>query len=291
MSQDSVRATSVDELVSERAAWLWTVGGFLAALLLWWPFSYSGRAQLFTMPAGPSQVGVVLAGAFAASGVTALLIRPRWPRWLIVIALPLMCLSHTGDATSRSWVVLLALLVVVVLGAAVGSVGADTPTAAAFTMALLVGVAPGALWKGPLVALALMLPFVRASRARVMPTMVAVVGVVGLWLFGAVLGQALESGFATGGRTEGTALISDGLAGSIRAAGAGGRGVVDSTLSDSAGWFVVAAVLAVLVALVRAIWPGPRVQDWALGGIIAMRRRRTAAGGRGSPTGTRGPKR
>ncbi len=237
------------------STWLRAVGGLVAGLLLWWPFSYLGLADFLRLPAGAGQVGTILAGALAASGVAALLVRAPWPRFLVTFGFPVLCVLQSGGFGAYPVPVLLLLLAVVMTGIAVGAYGTGSTMTLALSLAFLVGMSPGSLWKGPFIAVALAVPFARAALDRVAPTVLGVVAVVGLWLLGAVTGHGLIGGFATEAaqRASGFDLVKTGLADSFTAARTDASVLIQNELQAMTGWFIVAAVLVALIVLTRAI--------------------------------------
>ncbi len=70
--------------------------------------------------------------------------------------------------------------------------------------------APHLMW-GPLLAVALALPFVRATASRVAPTVIGVVGVLLAFAAGVAVRTGVVAGFAATPRRSGLAVVTDGL--------------------------------------------------------------------------------
>ena len=155
------------------------------------------------------------------------------------------------------------------LGILLGARGAKGPLAAATVLAVVAGVSPTSWPRGLALALALALPFAVATWQRVAPTVLSLVRLVVTWLVFALLAKALSYGWD---------LVRPGSGGVP--VGQQARTVADASwdfvrtqwwnhsqalLSSSTGWFVLAAVLAVVVVALRA-------------GRAALHRRSTAKG-------------
>ncbi len=246
---------SMGERLRGWSRWLRSVGGVVAAVLLWWPFSYSGLADFLHLPDGPAALGVILVGALAASGATALLVSSPWPRFILVFAFPLVCLARTGGLGDYPVTVLVCLLVAVLLGVTVGAYGTSTTMALGLSLAFLVGMSPGGLWKGPFIALALALPFARASLQRVAPTVFGILAVAASWLVGELVGHGLDRGFGTQElrRTTGFEMVKNALTEAWAAVRADASTVVHDAAQGMTLWFLVAAVIAVLIIVVRVV--------------------------------------
>ncbi len=254
-TEKSAETPSVRQRVVGWSRWVRAVGGVVAALLLWWPFSYVGLADYLHLPDGPSALGVILVGALAASGATALLVTSPWPRFLVVFALPLLCLARTGGVGGYPVMVLVLLLVAVLVGVAVGAWGTGSTTALAVSLALLVGISPGGLWKGPFIALALALPFARATVQRVAPTVFGVLAAAAAWLAGELVGHGLERGFGTQElrRATGFDMVKNALSEAWTAVRTDASTVAHDAAQGMAGWFAVAAGIALLIVLGRMV--------------------------------------
>lgn len=248
------------EAVGPWSGWLWAVGGPFAALLLWWPFSYAGSADFLTLPPGLARLGLVFLGALTASALTAMLVRSPWPRFVIAVGFPLACLLRTG-AGGYPVVALVTFGVLVLLGIALGAWATATVGRFAVVLALVVGLVPAPhLWWGPFLAVALALPFVRATASRVAPTVLGVVGVLVAWVVGTLVRATLPTGFAGSGRRSGLDLLEQGGKGTWTALRDQGSGLAGDALASGTGWYVLAAALAVVVVLVRSITGGVRAR-------------------------------
>ena len=230
--------------------WLLVVGGIVLALLLWWPLSWQGLVPFLQVPTG-TQLGAAALGGLTGAAVVAALVTAPWPRFVLAVGLPVLALSLTGLGALPP--LGLALVVVaVLLGLALGAGAAASPVRFAVTTALVLGLcpAPHLMW-GPLLALALALPFVRATASRVAPTVLGVVAVLLAFAVGVALRTGVVAGFAGTPRRSGLALVTDGLRASGTPIRAQGVDAARRALELGTTWYVVAAVLAVVVVLAR----------------------------------------
>jgi hypothetical protein len=112
------------------------------------------------------------------------------------------------------------------------------------------------------VAVALALPFVVASWQRVAPTIASVVRILLTWLVFALGARALSAGWdvlhprmQAGSRRAELRLVAEASWDFLRAQW---WDYPTRLLSDTAGWLLVAAILALLVAATRGVTSGVR---------------------------------
>ena len=245
----------------------WPVAAMALALLLWWPAGFSGRADWMHLPlaqvaggVAPATGGVLLLGSLVAAAVVSALVGSPWPKFGIAAGLTALAwVLSSGDATFAPGerAVLAALAGVgMLLGLAVGARSAGGAVSIGAFLALLAGLSPATWSRGPLLAVAVALPFWAATSDRVAPTVLAVVRVVLTWLVAVVLSTSLWAGF--GALTEGA------LAEPVAAARVVGSGFVDHVRAHAletvraapqvyTSWIWVAGALAVALVLVAAL--------------------------------------
>lgn len=230
--------------------WGLVVGGVVLALLLWWPLSWQGLVPLLHVPTRALTGAAVLGGLTGAAVVAALVTAP-WPRFVLAVGLPVLALVLTGVGALPP-VGLVLVVVAVLLGLALGAGAAASPVRFALTTGLVLGLspAPHLMW-GPLLALALALPFVRATASRVAPTVLGVAAVLLAFAAGIAVRTGLVAGFAGTPRRTGPAVLTDGLRASGAPVREQGLTAARRALELGSTWYVVAAVLAVLVVLAR----------------------------------------
>ncbi|KGN32195.1 hypothetical protein N802_11235 [Knoellia sinensis KCTC 19936] len=244
---------------------------FLAAILaalLWWPAGFGGYAGWMRLPlTAPSASGVVAQGSvvflgcLAAAAVVSALVKAPWPRFGIAFGLTVtawVLADGSADLLAGERPVLAGLAGLgMLLGLWVGARAHGGPVEVATFLAVVAGLSPATWSRGPLLAVAVALPFWVASKDRVAPTVWAVVRVVITWLLAVLVSVGLHHGWSQ---------LRPGLAGSDPAEGAKvvGRGVVDlireqgvevaqASATTYANWLWLAVVLALALVVARTL--------------------------------------
>lgn len=238
---------------------LWPVAAMVLAVLLWWPTGFGGRAPWMHLPfssgsggAGYRTGDAVFLGALVAAALVSALVASAWPKFGIAAGLTAVAwVLSEGDVTfapgERPVLAGLAGLGML-LGLAVGARASRGVVAAASFIALVAGLSPGTWTRGPLLAVAVALPFWAATSDRVAPTILAVVRVVLTWLVAVIVSVGLQAGFSK--------VPAGGLAKPADAARTVGGGFVDTVrergleVAQAAArtytsWIWLAVVLAV----------------------------------------------
>ena len=228
--------------------------------MLWWPAGFLGQQSWLHLPLVVFDGDVLFLGATAAAASVSLLVRSPWPRFAIIVAfsaLGWLLDGPTTDAYPNERVVLAVLLGGgALLGVVLGARGARGALAAATVLAVVAGLSPTTWPRGLALALALALPFAVATWQRVAPTVLSLVRLVLTWLVFALGARALAYGWD---------LVRPGSGGVP--VGQQARTVADASwdfartqwwshsealLTSSTRWFVIAAVLALAILVLRA---------------------------------------
>ena len=232
--------------------------------LLWWPVGFSGVDSWLHLPVRPIDGDVLFLGATAAAASVSLLVRPPWPRFLIVLVFSgigwLLSAPHadTYPDERQSLAILpgLAAFVGIVLGAR----GHKGPLGAATVLAIVAGLSPATWPHGIPLAVALALPFAVATWQRVAPTLLSVARVLLTWLVFALAAAALSRGWDVlhpnmdvGSRRGEARLVLDSAWDYVRTQWWQHS---QQLLGDHVQWFWVAAALAVVIVTVRALTGG-----------------------------------
>lgn len=264
-ADDAAPTAPRDWLAMGRRAW-----PFLAmalAAILWWPVAFSDRADWMHLPFSLSSDGsgyrtgeAVFLGALVGAAVVSALVSAAWPKFGIAAGLTALAWALSNSDVSfvaGERPVLAALAGVgMLIGLGVGARAPRGPVAIASFLALVIGLSPAMWGRGPLLALAVALPFWAATADRVAPTVLAVVRVLVTWLGAAVLAVGLQQGFSK--------VPVGGLADPAAAARTVGRGFVDfvrerwmeiveAAARAYTGWIWLAVVLAVAFVVARAV--------------------------------------
>ncbi len=222
----------------------------VAGALLWWPVGFLGQESWLHLPLVVFDGDVVFLGATAAAASVSLVVRSPWPRFAIIVvssALGWVLDGPTTEAYPYERAVLAILL---------GARGTKGPLAAATVLAVVAGLSPTTWPSGLALALALALPFAVATWQRVAPTVLSLVRLVLTWLVLALGARALSyvwdlvrpgSGDVPVGRQART--VGDA---SWDFARTQWWTYSEAVLASSARWFVTAAVLAVVIVVLRA---------------------------------------
>ncbi|GAB3073143.1 hypothetical protein [Pedococcus soli] len=239
---------------------LWAPLSFVLGALLWWPVGFLGLESWLHLPLDVFKGDVLFLGATAAAASVSLVVRSPWPRFAIVLVFSALGWALDGphtDTYPHERLVLVALLGGgALLGILLGARGAKGALAAATVLAVVAGLSPTTWPRGLALALALALPFAVATWQRVAPTVLSLLRLVVTWLVFALLAKALSYGWETVRPGTGGIPVKEEA-----------RTVADTAwlfvrtqwwhhsqalLTSSTKWYVLAAVLAVLVVLVRA---------------------------------------
>lgn len=246
---------------------VWPFAAMALALVLWWPTGFHGRADWMHLPlvqgaggVAPVSAGELFLGVLVASAVVSALVSSPWPRFVIAAGLTAVAWTLTdGDLVFAAGerVVLAALAAVgMLLGLAIGARGLRGAVSVAAFLALVAGLSPATWSRGPLLAVAVALPFWVATADRVAPTILAVARVVVTWLVAVVVSVGLYAGFG--------ALRVGALADPATAAPVVGRAFVDHVREQGletvrtapqiyTGWIWVAVALAVAFVLAATL--------------------------------------
>jgi hypothetical protein len=238
----------------------------LLAAALWWPVGFWGLDSWLHLPLRALDGDLVLLGATAAAASVSLLVRSPWPRFAVVVLFSVigwvLSAPTVDDFPDERETLVILLVGAAVAGIVLGARGSKGPLGAATVLAVVAGLSPATWPHGLPVAVALALPFVVASWQKVAPTVLSLVRILLTWLVFALGARALREGW--------NVLHPQMQAGSKRAElrlgadgwwGYGRRHwwVYPSELvAHTAGWLLVAAILALLVAATRAVTSGVR---------------------------------
>lgn len=237
----------------------WPLAAAVIAAVLWWPVGFKGTADWLHLPLRILDGDVVFLGALAGATAVAALVRGPWPRVLIVAGLSGLgwLLSAPGRETApdERQVLAVILLAGALLGMFIGARAWRGPMALAGVLAVLAGTTPAG-WDGVLLAVALALPIVLATKDRVAPTIFGVLRVLVTWLGFSVLALALRYGWdvlrpgAAGGPSEQARQVGDAAWDFLRTQW---WTASEALLRSHTVWFWVALALAMLIATARAM--------------------------------------
>ena len=235
-------------------AWRWAAP--LAAVALWWPAGFAGLDDWFYLPLRARDGDLVLVGSMAATATVAALVRSGWLRLLVVVAmggLGWLLSAPESEAVAGERMVLAVLLASgILLGLLLGARGSRGLVPLAVVAALVAGLTPATWPDGPLVAVALLLPFVGAPLRQVADAAGLALGVMVTWLVVQLASGSLRAGWDAlqGGLQrdrvgEGLATVGTAAADHLAVEG------LDTTLwllADNTLWWATAA--AAVLALV-----------------------------------------
>lgn len=263
-SRDAPSPTRAWKTLGMRA---WPVAAMVLAALLWWPTGFGGRAPWMHLPFSLSSDGTgyrtgdaVFLGALVAAALVSALVASPWPKFGIAAGLTAIAwVLSEGDVAfvAGERPVLAALAGIgMLLGLAVGARASRGVVAAASFIALVAGLSPAMWTRGPLLAVAVALPFWAATSDRVAPTILAVVRVVLTWLVAVVVSVGLQMGFSR--------VPVGGLAKPADAARTVGQGFVDTVrdrgleVAEAAArtytsWIWLAVVLAIVFVVLAQL--------------------------------------
>ena len=244
-----------------RAPRAWRVGAPLLALLVWWPAGFSGLDNWFFLPLRARDGDLVLLGATAAAAAVAALVRSAGLRFLVVAAmsgLGWFLGAPSVDGVPGERMVLAVLLTVGgLLGLMLGTRGSRGAAPVAVVLALVAGLTPATWPDGPVLAVALALPFAAAPPRQLGAALGRSVGVLAAWLAAEVVSSALGAGWDAlqGGLDphrlgDGLATVGRGAWGFVEAEGGD---AVTGLLGDNTPWLVVGLVAALVLGSVQAV--------------------------------------
>ena len=255
-NRDAPSATRDWKALGMRA---WPVAAMVLAALLWWPTGFGGRAPWMHLPFSLSSDGTGyrtgdagFLGALVAAALVSALVASPWPKFGIAAGLTAIAwVLSEGDVAfvAGERPVLAALAGIgLLLGLAVGARASRGVVAAASFIALVAGLSPAMWTRGPLLAVAVALPFWAATSDRVAPTILAVVRVVLTWLVAVVVSVGLQMGFSrvpVGGLAkpaDAARTIGQGFVDTVR-----GRGleIAEAAARTYTSWIWLAVVLAI----------------------------------------------
>lgn len=238
---------------------LWAPLSFVLGALLWWPVGFLGLESWLHLPLDVFKGDVLFLGATAAAASVSLVVRSPWPRFAIVLVFSALGWALDGPHTDTYPHERLVLVVLLgggaLLGILLGARGAKGALAAATVLAVVAGLSPTTWPRGLALSLALALPFAVATWQRVAPTVLSLLRIVLTWLLFAVLGKGLSYGWETVRPGTGGVPVKEEA-----------RTVADTAwlfvrtqwwhhsqalLASSTSWYVLAAVVAGLIVLVR----------------------------------------
>ena len=243
-----------------RAPRAWRVAAPLLALLLWWPAGFSGLDDWFFLPLRARDGDLVLLGATAAAAAIAALVRSAGLRFLLVAAMSgigWFLGAPSVDGVPGERMVLAVLLTAGgLLGLMLGARGSRGAAPLAVVLALVAGLTPATWPDGPVLAVALALPFVVAAPRQLGAALGRSVGVLVAWLAAEVVSSALGAGWDAlqGGLDphrlgDGLATVGRGAWGFVEAKG---TDTVTGLLGDNTPWLVVGLVAALVLGSVQA---------------------------------------
>ena len=244
-----------------RAPRAWRVGAPLLALLVWWPAGFSGLDNWFFLPRGARDGPLVLLGGPAAGAAVAALVRSAGLRFLVVAAmsgLGWFLGAPSVDGVPGERMVLAVLLTVGgLLGLMLGTRGSRGAAPLAVVLALVAGLTPATWPDGPVLAVALALPFAAPPPRQLGAALGRSVGVLVVWLAAEVISSALGAGWDAlqGGLDphrlgDGLATVGRGAWGFVEAEGGD---AVTGLLGDNTTWLVVGLVAALVLGSVQAV--------------------------------------
>ena len=231
------------------------------ALALWWPAGFFGLDDWFFLPLRARDGDLVFLGAAAAATAAAALVRSVWLRILVVALLSglgwLLGAPEIESVAGERMVLAGLLASGGLLGLVLGARGSRGPLPLAVALALVAGLTPAAWPDGPVIALALVLPFVGVPLRRLGGTAGGALGVLVAWLVAELPSRGLRAGWDAlqGGLPRDQ--VADGLATVGRAGvdhlGAEGLEAVLNLLRENTVWFLVAAVAALALVAVAGV--------------------------------------
>ncbi|MFC7487212.1 hypothetical protein ACOCJ7_00255 [Knoellia sp. CPCC 206453] len=177
---------------------MWPFAGMVLAAILWWPVAFSGTGEWMTLPVSAKEGSFLFLGTLVGAAVVSALVTAPWPRFGIAFGLTALGWVMTGvgpglpgERTALAALAGLGLL----LGLWVGARAHGGPVAVATFLAMVAGLSPATWGRGPLLAVAVALPFWIASKDRVAPTILALVRVVVTWLGAVLIAIGLRAGW------------------------------------------------------------------------------------------------
>jgi hypothetical protein len=259
----SSRSSATTQSLARHIAWYRAlrrgrpVAGALLAVLLWWPAGFWGIGQWPHLPMRAADGDRLLLGALVAAATVALVARSAGIRLLVVLAYS--AVAWLLDAPSRDTYlderqVLAALLAIgAVTGLVIGARGHRGPRSVAVVLAVMAGLSPATWPHGPLLAVALALPFAAVTLKRVVTGLKGALWVLATWLVTSLLARALSYGWAVLRPGAHGDSLRDELTRVLSASGDFLRDqwwrYTEALLQDTLVWLVVGAVLgAVLLA-------------------------------------------
>lgn len=270
-NRDAPSATPDWKALGMRA---WPVAAMVLAALLWWPTGFGGRAPWMHLPFSLSSDGTgyrtgdaVFLGALVAAALVSALVASPWPKFGIAAGLTAIAwVLSEGDVAfvAGERPVLAALAGIgLLLGLAVGARASRGVVAAASFIALVAGLSPAMWTRGPLLAVAVALPFWAATSDRVAPTILAVVRVVLTWLVAVVVSVGLQMGFSrvpVGGLAkpaDAARTIGQGFVDTVR-----GRGleIAEAAARTYTSWIWLAVVLAIVFVVLAQLLKSRRAK-------------------------------
>lgn len=239
---------------------VWLPVSVVLAVLAWWPVGFAGTADWWRLPLRLVDADAVALGALSAAAVVCALTRPAWARFLIVAGLSGLGWALTGPTTPREHELELlvgALVVGGLVGMAVGSRFHRGVLAAATALAVIAALTPLGWLRGPLLAVALALPFVLASKDRVAPTVLGVVRVLLVWLVTSVLALAARYGWDTvrpgTGLRDPAAVLTQVRSASWDLLRTSWRTAAEQQLRGATEWLWLALALAIVIVAARVL--------------------------------------
>jgi hypothetical protein len=239
---------------------IWPFAAMALAALLWWPVAFSGTGDWMTLPISAPAGSFLLLGTLVGAAVVSALVTSPWPRFGIAFGLTALAWVMTGAApglpgeqTTLAALAGLGLL----LGLGVGARAHGGPVSIATFLALVAGLSPATWGRGPLLAVAVALPFWVASKDRVAPTILALVRVVVTWLGAVLIAIGLHAGWTklSPGVLGDDPLAAAKLVGSefVRYLRANWSDIVDASARAYTGWIWLAVVLAVVFVVAAEV--------------------------------------
>jgi len=249
------------------AARAWPFAAMLLAVLLWWPVAFSGTGEWMTLPISAKAGSFLFLGALVGAAVVSALVSAPWPRFGIAFGLTALGWVMTevvpGRAGERTVLAALAGLGLL-LGLWVGARAHKGPVAIATFLAMVAGLSPAMWGRGPLLAVAVALPFWVASKDRVAPTLLALVRVVVTWLGAVLIAVGLHAAWSTlrpgvlgDDPLEAAKVVGNELVTYVRA---NWSDVVEASARAYTGWIWLAVVLAIAFVVAAAFLNRQRVK-------------------------------
>lgn len=269
-----------------RSTRLLGVAATVLAALLWWPTGFWGLDDWPRAPLRALEGDVVALSATASAAVVAALVRAPWPRLAVVVGCSALAWWTSAPAVDTApderEVLVLLLLAAGVTGVLVGRHAQRGPLACATVLAVVAGLTQATWPTGAALAVALALPFAVAGWHRVAPTVWSVAGLLGLWLVTSLAALALRYGWDVlhpgmhaGSKRAELRLVLEAAWDFLRTQW---RAAATDLLTSQAGWFWVAAALAVLVVAARVLG-GPVRERRASSGRAERPDERVTSGG------------